>query len=60
MFYYNDGVAYITQFLQTLYKTLVIALVQAYARLVQDVDYIHKLRANLGGKPYTLALSSRQ
>ena len=57
---HNDRVAYVAQFFQRSYEPLVVALVQAYAGLVEYIQHIDELRAYLRGKPDALALSSRQ
>ena len=58
VFHHDDGVAHVAQALQRVYQTLVVALMQTYAWLVEDVENVDELRAYLRGEPYALALSS--
>ena len=56
----NDGVTDVpAQALQkALHQALVIALVQADGRLVQDIDHTHESRANLGRQADALGLAA--
>ena len=60
MFHHDDGVARITQFLQGIDETEVIALVQTDTWFIKNLKHIHELRADLGSQADTLALSTRQ
>ena len=60
MLHYNDGVAFVAKLLQRGYQLSVVPLVQAYGRLVQDVDYAHQLGSYLRGEPYALAFAAGQ
>ena len=60
VFYHNHGVARIAEFLQGVDEAEVIALVKTDARLVEDVEHVHQLRAYLGGQADALALSTRK
>lgn len=57
MLNHNDRVAYVAQFFQRSYEPLVVALVQAYAGLIENIQHIDELRAYLRGKPDALTLS---
>ena len=54
----DDGVAQVAQLFQRVDEPLVVTLVQADARLVENVEHVHQLRANLCGQAYALALAS--
>ena len=54
---YHDGVALIAEFLQGIYELYVVSLMEAYARLIQNVKHVYKTAADLCGKPYPLAFS---
>ena len=57
---HDDGVAEIAQVLQRGDKPLVVALMQADRRFVQDIKHAHKPRANLRGEADALSLAARQ
>ena len=57
--HHNHGVAHVAQLLQRVYESVVVALMQSDARLVEDVEHVDELRANLRGKAYALALATR-
>ena len=56
----DHGVAEVAQPLERADQALVVALVQADRRLVQDVEHAHQRRADLRGQPDALRLASRQ
>ena len=58
--YNNDGIAYVTQLLQRIDKTGIVALVQPYTRLVEYIQHIDQLRTDLCRQPYSLALATRK
>ena len=60
MFYDNDRIAQITQFLETMDQALIVTLVQTDARLVQDIENVDQLAANLCGKADALTLTARK
>ena len=55
---HDDGVTDVAQALQSLDQALVIALVQANGRLVQDIEHAHESRANLGRQADALGLAA--
>ena len=55
MLHHNDGVANVTQFLQRVYQALVVALVQADTRLVQNISHSHQTRTDLSRQANPLA-----
>ena len=58
MFYYDDGITQVAQFLQTVDESLVVSLVQTDTWLVEDVEHIDELTANLGSKTDALAFTT--
>ena len=58
MFYYDDGITQVAQFLQTVDESLVVSLVQTDTWLVEDVEYIDELTADLGSKTDALAFTT--
>ena len=56
----EHGVAEVAQALQRRDQALVVALVQADRRLVEDVEHADQRRADLGGQPDPLRLAARQ
>ena len=58
--HHDDGVAQIAQALERGDKPLVVALVQADGRLVQDVEHAHEARADLRGQADALRLAARE
>ena len=58
VFYHDDRVAQVAQFLETVDEPVVVALVQTDARLVEDIEHVDELAANLGGETDALALST--
>ena len=60
MFYYDDGITQVAQFLQTVDESLVVSLVQTDTWLVEDVEHIDELTANLGSKTDALAFTTRE
>ncbi len=60
MFYHYDGVLCVAQFFQRFNQFAVVALVKAYARLVEDIQHIDQFRPQLCGQSDTLALTARQ
>ncbi len=57
---HDDGVALVTQALQRLDQTVVVALVKADGRLVQDVEHAHEASADLCGEADALRLAARE
>ena len=60
MFNNDQRISQITQTLQGFQKLIVISLVQADRRLVQNIQYTHKRRANLRCQTNALALTAGQ
>ena len=60
VFHYDDRVADVAQFLQRGYQPFVVALVESDARLVEDVEQVDQLRADLRSQSDALTLTSRQ
>jgi hypothetical protein len=60
MFHHDDRVALVAQVLQRREQPVVVALVQADGRLVEDVEDAGQAGADLGGEPDALALAARQ
>ena len=58
VFHHYNRVAEVAQFLERAYELLIVALMKANARLIEDVKHVDKLRANLRGKPNALALTT--
>ena len=58
MLHYYHAVALVAEFLKGRYQFMVVLLVQAYGGLVQDVEDVHQLGADLRGEAYALALAS--
>ena len=56
--YYDQRVAKVAQLFQCGEQFLVILLVQADARLVQNIDYAHQRRTDLGRQPDALAFAA--
>ena len=58
----NDyqGVAYVAQMAQGRKQLFVVALMQADARLVKDIEHAHERRAYLCREPYTLGFAARE
>jgi len=54
----QDRVAQITQAFETLEQALIIALMQANARLVEDIEHPHQARTNLRCQTNALAFST--
>ncbi len=54
------GIALVAQLFQRTYQSVIVALMQTYARLIEYVEHIHQSRAYLRGKPYALALTAAQ
>ena len=57
---HDDCVAQVAQMAQGGDQLIVVALVQADARLVEDVQYAHQRGADLGGQTDALALTARE
>ena len=57
---HDDGVAEVAQMLQRGDKPLVVALMQADRRFVQDIEHAHEPCADLRGKADALGLAARQ
>ena len=60
VFHHDDRVADVAQLLERLDEALVVALVQADAGLVEDIEDACQLRANLRGQTDALRLAARQ
>ena len=58
MFYYDDGIADVAKLLQTVDEALVITLMQSDTWLVEDIEYIDQLTADLCGKSDALAFTA--
>jgi len=58
MFYDDDGVAQVAQFLEGVDEALVVALVESDAGFVQDVEDVDQLAAYLRGQSDALALTT--
>ncbi len=58
--HHYHGVALVAQLLERVNEPLVVALVQADAGLVEDVEHIHQLRPDLRGKADALAFAARE
>ena len=56
----NECIAEIPQILESFQKLFVITLVQADARLIEDIEHIDQLAANLCGKADALTLTARK
>ena len=54
----DDRVTQIAQFLEGVDEAFVVALMEADAGLVEDVEHIHQLRTDLCGKTDALALTA--
>ena len=57
---HEHRVAEIAQTLEGADQLVVVALVQADRRLVEDVEHAHELRSDLGREPQTLRLATRE
>ena len=60
VFHHDDGVTDVAQLFQAGDESVVVALVEAYARFVEDIEHIDELRPDLCGQSDALALASRQ
>ena len=58
MLHHHHGVALVPQCLEGGYELAVVPLVQADGRLVQDIEHVHQLGANLGGQADALAFAA--
>ena len=58
MFYYDDGIADVAKFFQTVDEAFVVTLMQSDARLVEDIEYIDQLATYLCGKSDALAFTT--
>ena len=58
VFYDDNGVPDIAKFLQGVYQSLVVSLMQADGRLVKNIEHVHKLASYLGREANALALTS--
>ena len=58
MLHHNEGVSQVTQVLQGAQQLVVIPLVQADGRLVQDIQHAHQGRSDLGSQADPLALAA--
>ena len=56
----DDGIAQITEFLERIDESLVVALVESDTRLVKDIEHVDKLGTDLCGQTDALAFSSRE
>ena len=55
VFDHQNGIAEIAHLKEGFAKTLVVSLVQTDARFIKNIENAGQLRANLRGKPYSLA-----
>ena len=60
MLYHNKGIAEVSKPLHGSNQLAVITLVQSNGRLVENIKHPHKVRADLGCKPNTLAFTARK
>ena len=60
MLHDDDGIADIAQGLQGMDEALIVALVKTDAGLVEDIEHVDELGANLRGQTDTLALATRE
>ena len=58
--YHHYGVALVPQPFEGVDELAVVSLVESDARLVKDIQNVHQFAANLGCKPYALALSAAE
>ena len=58
--HHDDRVAYVAQLLERVNQSVVVALMQSDAGLIEDVEHVDQLRANLCGQADTLTLPSRE
>ena len=58
MFYDDDGVAQVAQFLEGTDRTLVVALVEADGWLAEVLEHMDELGTDLRGKADALALTA--
>ena len=56
----DDGVALVAQLLERVDESLIVALMQSDAGLVEDVEHVDELRANLCSQTDALALTARE
>ena len=59
MFYDDDGVAQVAQFLEGTDEAFVVALVETDGWLVEDVEHVDELGTDLRGETDALALTAR-
>jgi len=60
VFHHQEGVAQVPEFLQGVQQAVVVPLVEADGRLIEDVEHPHQPRPDLGGQPDPLALPARE
>ena len=60
MLHDHDRISLVTQFLKRIDKFPVVTLVQADARLIQNIEDIDQFRTDLGGQTDSLAFTTRQ
>ena len=60
VFNHNHRVAHVSQLFERSNEPFVVALVKTNGRLVENVEHIHQLRANLCGKSDALTFSARE
>src|SRR3990167_4641895 len=58
MFHHNDGVAQITQALESRDQLGIVALMETYGGFIEDVNNADKRRTDLGREPYALRLTA--
>ena len=56
----DERVAEIAEMLQRRQEAIIVALMESYARLVEDVEHAHESRADLRRQPYALRLAARE
>src|SRR4030042_2447647 len=60
MFHYNNRITGVAQFFQCVNQSEVVTLMQANARLIENIQYIDKLRSYLWGKADALTFTTRK
>ncbi len=58
MLHHHQGIPQVAQVHQGVDEALVVALMEAYGRLVQDVEHAHEARADLRSQAYALRLAA--
>ena len=58
--HHDDGIAQVTQLLQSVDETVSVTTVQTYGRFVENVERAYERRTQYGGEIHSLALAPRQ